>query len=81
MSGEPSGQIGSGGRGGTNLATSPPIGEALAFRPGDSAAGTLFVINPDCGAVAVPEVKFGEIAVQMLLVTVLIDADHPALED
>jgi hypothetical protein len=46
--GEPSGEIGSGGSGFFGLATSPPIGQALATISLDRAAGALGIVNPEC---------------------------------
>jgi hypothetical protein len=43
--------------------------------------GTFPVIEAETNAVIVAEVVFRQIAVQMLLGAVLIDAAHPALED
>ena len=43
--------------------------------------GTFPVIEAERGARVVAEIKFREIAMQMLLAAVLIDAAHPALEN
>jgi len=44
------------------LATSPPIGEALAFGTSDRAAGAFGVVNPEPGAVRIAEIELGEVA-------------------
>ena len=49
--------------------------------PFDCAAGALGVIDPELDAVRIAEIEFGEVAVQMGLTTMLIDARHPALEN
>jgi hypothetical protein len=56
------------------------IGEALAGDPHQSGSGTASVIDAKSDAVAVPERKFSGIAVQMLLVAMLVDTFHAALE-
>ena len=62
------------------LAVSPPIGEALAFDPAQSNQGALNVSDAKPNTVAVAEVKFREVAVQVLLTATLVDALHAALE-
>ena len=56
------------------------IGQALADGTFDGAIGALYVVDAELGAVVVAEIKFREIAIDVLLVDVLIDADQPALE-
>lgn len=57
------------------------IHQALAFDALHGLDGAVDVAIAELDAVIVAEVKFREIAVQMLLAAVLIDAAHPALED
>src|SRR6266550_5776411 len=61
------------------LATSRSVGQPLANGAQDRALCAARVINASSNAVAVSEIKFGEVAVQMPLVTMLIDAGHAAL--
>lgn len=75
----PSRQIGSRGRGDAGLATSPPIGEALAFGRYDRAASALGIANPKPDAIVVTEIELREVAVQMLLAHVLISLVDAAL--
>ena len=56
------------------------IGEPLAFDAEQSAGGASSIINAKLDAIAIAEIELGEIAVQMPLVTMLVDASHPALE-
>ena len=56
------------------------IGEALADDTTKQCVGAITVIAAERGAVAVAEIKFGKIAMQVLFSAVLIDAAHPALE-
>lgn len=69
------------GRGERCRLTSPPIGQPLAYRATDRAIGALAVVNPELGAVAVAEIELCQIAVQVLLGAMLVDALHAALED
>ena len=57
------------------------IGEPFADEPRKDAVGARHVIATKGNAVAVAEIELREIAVQMLLAAVLIDALHPAFED
>ena len=57
--GEPFGQSGSGGPGFFCLATSPPIGQALAASTLDCAAGALGIVNPELNAVRIAEIELG----------------------
>jgi hypothetical protein len=43
--------------------------------------GTPYIVNAERDPVVVPEIEFGEIAVQVFLAHVLINAVDPALED
>lgn len=58
--------------------TNPPIGQALAFDALEGVVAAGDVVDPACAAAVVAEIELDEIAVQMLLGAVLIDA---ALED
>jgi hypothetical protein len=51
-----------------------PIGEPLPLGSVKNPDGSVFIINSERNAVAVAEVKLRQIAVQMLLRAVLIDA-------
>ncbi len=53
----------------------PPIGETLARGTFDDIARTLGIREAEAGAAIVAELKFREVAVQVLLGTVLIDAE------
>src|SRR5208282_6665109 len=57
-----------------------PIFEALADDALNHARGTLHVLYAQPNAIAIAEIKFRQIAVQMLLATVLVDALHAAIE-
>jgi len=57
------------------------IGEPLANSTLHGASGTLYVIYAEPDAIAISEIKFRQIAVQMLLFAMLVDAFHAALED
>ena len=58
-----------------------PIGEPLADDALNGARGTLYVIYAQPDAVAIAEIELRQIAVQMLLAAMLVDALHAALED
>jgi hypothetical protein len=57
------------------------MGEALADDTGKCGDGAVGIIAAERSAIIIPELIFGQIAVQMLLATVLIDTLHAALED
>jgi hypothetical protein len=57
------------------------VHEALAFRAADRGNGAVNITDPKSGAVIVSEIELREIAVQILLAAMLIDAVHPALEN
>lgn len=58
-----------------------PICEALAFHAPDRGEGAVNITIAKPDAVIVAEIKFGQITMQVLFFTVLIDAFHAALED
>jgi hypothetical protein len=58
-----------------------PIGEPLANDTLHDPSGTLYVIYAEPDTIAIPEIKLRQLAVQMLLTAMLIDALHSALED
>src|SRR5690349_4834560 len=60
---------------------SPSIGEALADAALYGCVGARHVVNAQRDAMVVPEVELAQIAMQVLLTAVLIDALHTALED
>jgi hypothetical protein len=66
---------GLGGSGFFGLATSPPIGQALAASSFDRAAGALGIVDPELDAVRIAEIELGEVAMQMLFA----DADTALL--
>jgi len=53
----------------------------LPWPPPDRTGCALFIVNAKLDAVAVAEIELGEIAVKVLLATVLINAVHSALKD
>lgn len=63
------------------LSTSRSIGEAHASAALQCALGTDHVIGAETLAVVISKVELGEVAMQMLLPAVLVDAEHPTLED
>lgn len=63
--------------GGAVELNSPPIGEAIAFRVAHDVGGALLIIGAQRDAMAKANVKFGEIAVQILLAAVLTGASRP----
>src|SRR3954468_4438643 len=72
------------GLGGTSfsgLSVSRSKGQPLANDAPDRTRSTLSVVDTKSNAVAVPEIKFAEITVQMVLGAMLIDALHAPLED
>ena len=56
------------------------IGQALSNGALNRAAGAFGIVNFEGSAVRMPEIEFGQIPMQMVLVAVLINAGHPALE-
>lgn len=63
------------------LLVSPPIGQALSFDPLKGFCCALCVVYAKRGALVVTEIELGEVAAQMLLADMVIDAIDPALED
>ena len=61
--------------------TSRPIGQPLADDALHGAGGALHVIYAEPNAIAIAEIELRQIAVQMLLAAMLVDALHAALED
>lgn len=61
--------------------TSAAISEALADDPAEGFDGALGIVDPVGGAVGIPEIEFGQIAMKMLVATMLIDALHAPLEN
>src|SRR3954447_10984183 len=64
----------------SRVMTSPPIGKTLPFHSEQGRTCPAGIINAEPDAVVVTELELGQIAVQMLLVAMLIDAFHAALE-
>ena len=69
------------GLSGSRFATSCLIREPLALRAFDRGLGAVHVVNSKRDPIVVAEVKFREIAVQVVLAAMLVDALHSALED
>lgn len=63
------------------LPTSRSIGEPLALDTAQDIASAFGIVYAECDPVVVPEVEFGEVAVQMFLADVLIDAVDAAFQD
>jgi len=57
------------------------VRETLAFRTLDCKRRTFPVVNAEGGPVVIAEIKFREIAMQMLFFAMLVHAAHAALED
>src|SRR5208283_5221556 len=57
------------------------ISEPLALDPAQGAFGARGIVNAEANTVGITEVKFGEIAVKMLLAAMLINANHAAFEN
>jgi hypothetical protein len=64
-----------------DFSVSRPVRETLAFNALHSKRRTFPIVHTEGNAVIVAEIKFREIAMQMLLIAMLIDAAHTALED
>jgi hypothetical protein len=60
------------------LPTSPPIGEPLASDTCSGFDKTLIVIHAKTYPLVIPEIEFSEVALQMLLAYVVINANNPA---
>lgn len=63
------------------LLVRPSIGQTLSSRPLNRFVCPVLIVNAKRNAVAVAEVEFRQVAVQMLLRAVLINALHAALEN
>lgn len=61
--------------------TNPPIGEALAADALQGIVAAFNIANTKLSAIVVAEIELGEVAEQVLLSAVLVDAFHAALED
>src|SRR4051794_19051219 len=61
-------------------AVNPPIGQALADHAQQRCISTRRVVHAQSDAVGVAELELREVAVQVLLAAVLVDACHSALE-
>src|SRR4051794_3070065 len=57
------------------LATSCFVGQSLALDAGQRAVGAGQIVDAELGARVVSEIELGEIAVEMLFLDVLVDAD------
>jgi len=61
--------------------TSRSIGEAFSNDTFDRALGAPYIIYPEPDAIAIAEIEFGKVAVQVLFAAMLIDAFHATLEN
>jgi hypothetical protein len=66
---------------GAHFPTSRSIGEPFADYAAKRAIGAFSVIDAERNAVVMPEIEFGEVAMQMFLADVLIDTVDPSLQD
>ena len=64
----------------TGFATNCSIGQPLADGTPQRDIGTACIVHAQTGAVVVSEIELGGVAVQVMLGTMLGDADHPAFE-
>jgi hypothetical protein len=64
--------LGACGRAGFSISRS--IGQSFAREALQSAIGALYIVHPERDPIAVPEIEFGEIAMQMCLADVVIAA-------
>ena len=60
--------------------TNPPIGEALVTDGSEQHFGAFGIAHTERGAAVVTEVEFRQVAVEVSLAAMLIDADHAAFE-
>jgi hypothetical protein len=60
--------------------TSVLIRQPLAFRAPDRAIAALGIVHAKRGTIAVAEIKFVQVTLQVLLAAMLIRTPHPALE-
>src|SRR5271157_2033690 len=68
------------GIGFAHLPTSRSICKPLSDDTLERPVRALNIINTEADAVVIPKVKFGDVAVEMSLTAMLIDALHPPLE-
>lgn len=61
--------------------TRPPIREALADDAFHRAKGARLIVDAKCNTIAVSEIKFSEIAMQVFFGAMLINALHAAFEN
>src|SRR5207248_1424242 len=57
------------------------IGQPLSLSPFDGAHRAHHVVNAKGDAVAVPKIELTQVAVQVAIAAMLVDAAHPAFED
>jgi hypothetical protein len=57
-----------------------PVRQPLAGGASKGEFGALYIVDAELGTVAAAKIKFGELAVQMVLAAVLINALHAAFE-
>src|SRR6267378_6987109 len=57
------------------------IGQSFAFDAFQEDFCPVLIFDAKGLAVAIPEIEFGEVAVQVIMATVLINTFHPSLED
>lgn len=66
---------------GAYFRVSCPIGQALTDDTTKCTIRTALIVNAKSGTVAVPEIIFGQISVQMIFAAMLVDTLHSALKD
>jgi hypothetical protein len=57
------------------------IRQSLSTRASDCAAGAFGIVNTELDTVRIAKIKLVQIFLQVLLRTMLVNADHAALED
>jgi len=61
--------------------TNPPIGKALVAGHAKQISSAFRIRDFQSAATIVTEIELGQVAVQMSLAAMLVNADHAALED
>lgn len=59
----------------------PPISKALAVDALQGQIGAASIVNAQLGAVGIAEIELVQVTLQVLFATVLVGANHAALED
>jgi hypothetical protein len=66
---------------GAPVATNCSVGQPTASGALQGTLGAHHIIDPQLDPVGVPEIELGQVAMEMVLPAMLVDAEHPALED